>query len=59
MEEKKDKLRVVLDWQVPRRKKRQGAGGVLKVFFWLLMTAILVACVLGLFREFLPAINFK
>ena len=59
MEEKKDKLRVVLDWQVPRRKKRHGAGGVLKVFFWLLMTAILVACVLGLFREFLPPINFK
>ena len=59
MEEKKDKLRVVLDWQVPRRKKRQGAGGMLKVFFWVLMTAILVTCALAFFREFLPPINFK
>lgn len=59
MEEKKDKLRVVLDWQVPRRKKRHGAGGMLKVFFWLLMAAILVGCALGFFGEFLPAFKFK
>ena len=56
-EEKVDKLRVVLDWQVSRQRKRKGKGGVLRFFFWLLMAAILLACIFGLFKEFMPSIH--